>query len=410
MVSRANASTSSRTGSTSPNTIGRCRRPSGLPAGRRFITTIARFHPVKDHATLIRAFAKIAARFPDVDLLLAGEGPLKHDLESLAATLKVTDRVRFLGVRRDVPALLKATTIFALTSVSEGASLTVLEAMAAGRPIVLTDVGGNPELVRRDVDGLLAAARRRGGHRAGVRDAARRSRRSRPRLGDSAARARAARVSSGSHNRAILRALPRAGTLASMNESLKSVARGLAFVAISPMLLWFVVKRAVLGPDRALQGSAQALALVPGLPGQYVRRAFLSVAIARCAPTSVVEFGVTFSAVGRAARRQRLRRPVLQSRPRAPRTRRAGRRRRAHPERRRHACDGARRHGDSRAGRHARAVRVGQGTWIGNGAIVMADIGRDCVIGAGAVVTTAIPDRSVAVGVPARVIRVRGES
>ncbi len=129
---------------------------SGLPDGRRFITTIARFHPVKDHATLIRAFAKIAARFPEVDLLLAGEGPLKHDLESLAATLKVTDRVRFLGVRRDVPALLEASTIFALTSVSEGASLTVLEAMAAGRPIVLTDVGGNPELVRRNVDGLLA--------------------------------------------------------------------------------------------------------------------------------------------------------------------------------------------------------------------------------------------------------------
>ena len=67
----------------------------------------------------------------------------------------MTDRVRFLGVRRDIPALLNATTIFALTSVSEGASLTVLEAMAAARPIVLTDVGGNPELVRRDVDGLL---------------------------------------------------------------------------------------------------------------------------------------------------------------------------------------------------------------------------------------------------------------
>jgi len=129
---------------------------TGLPPGRRFITTIARFHPVKDHATLIRAFAKIAGRFPDVDLLLAGEGPLKHDLESLAATLKVTDRVRFLGVRRDVPALLKATTVFALTSVSEGASLTVLEAMAAARPIVLTDVGGNPELVRQGVDGVLA--------------------------------------------------------------------------------------------------------------------------------------------------------------------------------------------------------------------------------------------------------------
>jgi L-malate glycosyltransferase len=128
----------------------------GLPNGRRFITTIARFHPVKDHATLIRAFAKMATRFADVDLLLAGDGPLKHDLAGLATTLKVTDRVRFLGVRRDVPELLNASTIFALTSVSEAASLTVLEAMAAARPIVLTDVGGNPELVRHEVDGLLA--------------------------------------------------------------------------------------------------------------------------------------------------------------------------------------------------------------------------------------------------------------
>jgi glycosyltransferase involved in cell wall biosynthesis len=64
--------------------------------------------------------------------------------------------VRFLGVRRDVPSLLDASTIFALTSVSEGASLTVLEAMAAAKSIVLTNVGGNPELVRQNVDGLLA--------------------------------------------------------------------------------------------------------------------------------------------------------------------------------------------------------------------------------------------------------------
>jgi virginiamycin A acetyltransferase len=195
-----------------------------------------------------------------------------------------------------------------------------------------------------------------------------------------------------------------------MKESLKSVARGLAFVAISPMLLWFVVKRAVLGPDRALQSSAQALALVPGLPGQYVRRAFLSVAIAHCAPTSVVEFGVTFSQA--AARlddnvylgpfcslgRVHLERDVLVA---------GGV----------HIPSGADTHATTLVDRAIREqggtrelIRVGQGTWIGNGAIVMADIGRDCVIGAGAVVTTAIPDRSVAVGVPARVIRVRGES
>jgi acetyltransferase-like isoleucine patch superfamily enzyme len=55
-------------------------------------------------------------------------------------------------------------------------------------------------------------------------------------------------------------------------------------------------------------------------------------------------------------------------------------------------------------------VRVGQGAWIGNGAIVMADVGRDAIVGAGAVVTTPIPDRAIAVGVPARVIRTRGDA
>jgi len=195
-----------------------------------------------------------------------------------------------------------------------------------------------------------------------------------------------------------------------MTDLLKGLARGLAFGAISPMLLWFVVKRAVLGPDRALQGSAQALALVPGLPGQYLRRAFLSVVLAHCAPTAVVEFGVTFSQSGARLDENVYVGPYCS----------LGR---VHLERDVLVAGGV--HIPSGADTHATAladvaireqggtrelVRVGQGTWIGNGAIVMADIGRDCVIGAGAVVATAIPDRSVAVGVPARVIRVRGES
>jgi virginiamycin A acetyltransferase len=195
-----------------------------------------------------------------------------------------------------------------------------------------------------------------------------------------------------------------------MSELLKGVARGLAFLAVSPLLLWFVLKRQVLGPDRALQGTAQALALVPGLPGQYLRRAFLSVALERCAPTSVVEFGVTFSQSG--ARLDdnvyvgpfcslgwvHLERDVLIA---------GGV----------HIPSGADTHGTASENTAIRdqegtrrLVRVGQGTWIGNGAIVMADIGRDCIIGAGAVVTMPIRDRGVAVGVPARVIRVRGES
>jgi glycosyltransferase involved in cell wall biosynthesis len=131
------------------------RRELGLDPRRRYIVTIARFHPVKDHATLLRGFAATIAGRPDVDLLLAGDGPLRPDLERLVAELGISDRVRFLGIRSDVPALLAACDVFALTSVSEAASLTLLEAMASRLPVVITDVGGNPEIVRHDIEGLL---------------------------------------------------------------------------------------------------------------------------------------------------------------------------------------------------------------------------------------------------------------
>ncbi len=131
------------------------RRGLGLDSDRRYVVAVARFHPVKDHATLLRGFARAATTRPGVELLLAGDGPLRGDLERLAGGLGVAGRVRFLGVRKDVPALLQAADLFALTSVSEAASLTLLEAMASRRAVVVTNVGGNPEIVRDGVEGLL---------------------------------------------------------------------------------------------------------------------------------------------------------------------------------------------------------------------------------------------------------------
>ena len=131
------------------------RRSLGLDPARRYVITVARFHPVKDHAMLLRAFAPVAKGRPDVDLLLAGDGPLRGELERQVRELGVEGRVRFLGVRADVPALLQAADVFALTSVSEAASLTVLEAMASRLPVVVTAVGGNPEMVRQGVEGYL---------------------------------------------------------------------------------------------------------------------------------------------------------------------------------------------------------------------------------------------------------------
>jgi glycosyltransferase involved in cell wall biosynthesis len=131
----------------------RCRL--GLDPKRRYVACVARFHPVKDHHTLLHAFARVAASRPDSDLLLVGDGVLRPQLEALVQTLGLDGRVRFLGVRDDVADILQVVDVFALTSVSEAASITLLEAMGAGRPVVVTAVGGNPEIVRDGVDGLL---------------------------------------------------------------------------------------------------------------------------------------------------------------------------------------------------------------------------------------------------------------
>lgn len=131
------------------------RRRLGLAPERRYVANVARFHPVKDQAMLLRAFACVAAVRGDVDLLLVGDGPLRSELEVLTRQLNLVERVLFLGVRSDVPDILRAVDVFALTSVSEAASLTLLEAMASSLPVVVTAVGGNPEIVRHEKEGLL---------------------------------------------------------------------------------------------------------------------------------------------------------------------------------------------------------------------------------------------------------------
>ena len=131
------------------------RRRLGLDPDRLYVAAVARFHPVKDHASLLTAFATVAMARRDTDLLLVGDGPLRPALEKQVRDLGLVERVRFLGVRSDVPDLLRVADAFALTSLSEAASLTLLEAMASELPVVVTAVGGNPEIVRDGREGLL---------------------------------------------------------------------------------------------------------------------------------------------------------------------------------------------------------------------------------------------------------------
>ena len=116
-----------------------------------------RFMPVKNQAMLLRALARLAELKPALRwrAFLAGKGPLDDDLRRLSAELDLEDRVVFLGQRSDLPELLRAFDVFALSSFIEGTSVTLLEAMASELPIVTTAVGGNPELIEEGVQGFL---------------------------------------------------------------------------------------------------------------------------------------------------------------------------------------------------------------------------------------------------------------
>jgi glycosyltransferase involved in cell wall biosynthesis len=119
---------------------------------------VARLDYLKDHATAVRTLDRLARQVPRARLVLVGDGPERSAIEARVGELGLGERVRFLGLRKDVARLLHGADAFLLTSVSEGIPLTVIEAMAAGLPVVATDVGGLREVVADGTTGLLAPA------------------------------------------------------------------------------------------------------------------------------------------------------------------------------------------------------------------------------------------------------------
>ena len=192
-----------------------------------------------------------------------------------------------------------------------------------------------------------------------------------------------------------------------MRDILKALATMLATVVVAPRIIAFRTAAAIVGKDRAIEASTQSLARVPGLRGQYLRRAFLPFVGVTCHPTATVCYGTTFSKPGSVLEENvyvgpgchlglvHLERDVLLA---------AGV----------HIPSGGRTHGTDdpsipireQAG-NPTMVRVGAGSWIGSAAVVLADVGRNSVVGAGSVVTKPIPDDVIAAGVPARIVRSR---
>ena len=126
---------------------------TAIPEGRPTIILVGNLYPVKGHLELIAAAAKIRAELPDLLVLCAGEGPMRSVLEQQIEFHGLQQTVLLLGHRRDVPALIARAQVAALPSHAEGLSNSLIEAMAAGLPVVATAVGGNVELVREGGEG-----------------------------------------------------------------------------------------------------------------------------------------------------------------------------------------------------------------------------------------------------------------
>ena len=131
----------------------------GLPSDRRFVAIVANLHnPVKDHSMFLRAAARVCKEVPDAAFVIAGEGDLMPGLRSLAAQLGIEREVFFIGRCENVGQLLFASDVGVLSSKAEGFANAILEYLAAGLPVVATDVGGVREAVVEGETGHVVAS------------------------------------------------------------------------------------------------------------------------------------------------------------------------------------------------------------------------------------------------------------
>ena len=131
----------------------------GLPSGASLLGSAGRLTWQKGFEHLLAAMPAILAAHPDAHLVLAGDGELREDLERQAADCGIADRCHFLGFRDDMPGIMAALDVFVLPSLAEGMPMVLLEAMAAGVPVIATCIPGVVDLIEDGVDGLLVPPR-----------------------------------------------------------------------------------------------------------------------------------------------------------------------------------------------------------------------------------------------------------
>jgi glycosyltransferase involved in cell wall biosynthesis len=138
---------------------GRLRAELGVGSEQRLIGIVARLVPIKAHEIFLEAAATIRAAAPDTTFLIIGDGERRSELESLAEQLGVADATRFLGWRDDMREVYADLDVVTLCSNNEGSPVALIEALAAGRPVVSTRVGGVPNVVKDGESGLLVPPR-----------------------------------------------------------------------------------------------------------------------------------------------------------------------------------------------------------------------------------------------------------
>ena len=119
------------------------------------IGTAGRLSDEKGHAYLIRAIPDLVKEIKNIKLIIAGDGPLKGELECLVEKLRVSSFVRFLGYEKEIERFLAAIDLFILPSLTEGLPISLLEAMACGRPVIGTKIGGTKEVIEDSINGIL---------------------------------------------------------------------------------------------------------------------------------------------------------------------------------------------------------------------------------------------------------------
>ncbi len=142
----------------------------GIEDSHKIVGTIGRLEYRKDYSTFLKACAKIKVDVPDTKFVIAGDGPLRSELVSEAKDLGLEKNVEFLGTRLDVDNVMVSMDVFVLSSLTEGISISLLEAMSHGKPCVVTNVGGNPEVIKEGINGKLVPKQDAGSLATAIKD------------------------------------------------------------------------------------------------------------------------------------------------------------------------------------------------------------------------------------------------